>query len=165
MATDMQANLEAADEKRKGDLRKGVRRMVDVVTSERMAVGRPMRKRLPLGTDSLRTIWAKCIGTLRLCEEWKELIASTYWDEEQVQITAITDLRLTLPNIALWEFCTSGMSPISMQVPNILSIRIQLLGAQSIPPFTLNLRQLCRVCLCYVFRFTLRTVKFRPSLN
>ena len=60
-----------------GDTQKAVQRMVDVVRSEGMAAGRPLPKRLPVGSESLKIIKEKCFETLRICNEWEELITST----------------------------------------------------------------------------------------
>jgi hypothetical protein len=82
LAAEVDALLKASDGKQKGDPRKGAGRMIDVVNSEGRAAGRPMPKRLPLGKDSLKTIREKCKETLRLCDEWEEIIVSTSRDED-----------------------------------------------------------------------------------
>ena len=63
--------------KQPGDMQKAVQRIVDVVRSEGMATGRPMPKRLPLGSESLEIIKEKCFETLRICNEWEHIITST----------------------------------------------------------------------------------------
>lgn len=65
----------------RGDARKAVERMVDVVRGEGMAEGKALPPRLPLGVDSLEKIREKCRETLRLCEEWEPLITSTDYVE------------------------------------------------------------------------------------
>ena len=60
-----------------GDTRKLVERIIDVVKSEGMAAGKPIRQRLPMGRDSMAVIKKKCEATLKLCEEWETLITST----------------------------------------------------------------------------------------
>lgn len=60
-----------------GDPKKAVERIVDVVRSEGMAAGRPIPDRLPLGSDCLDTIRAKCHETLKLCDDWEDIIKST----------------------------------------------------------------------------------------
>ena len=60
-----------------GDPVKAVERMIDVVKGEGMAEGKPMPPRLPLGSDGLKVVKDKCMETLKLCEEWEELIVST----------------------------------------------------------------------------------------
>ena len=60
-----------------GDPRKGVERIIDVVKGEGIAKGRKMPERLPLGRDALKGIREKCEETLRLCDEWEDLISST----------------------------------------------------------------------------------------
>lgn len=60
-----------------GDSAKGVARMIDVLTGTGMAEGKVMPPRLPLGTDSLQAIRAKCEATLKICDEWEAFIKST----------------------------------------------------------------------------------------
>ncbi|MCJ1432022.1 hypothetical protein MMC27_001378 [Xylographa pallens] len=60
-----------------GDPRKGVERIIDVVKGEGMAKGKKMPERLPLGRDALEGIREKCEETLRLCDQWEDLISST----------------------------------------------------------------------------------------
>lgn len=60
-----------------GDSVKGVARMIDVLTGTGMAAGKEFPPRLPLGTDSLRVIRAKCQATLKICDDWEEFIEST----------------------------------------------------------------------------------------
>jgi hypothetical protein len=51
--------------------------MIDVIKSEGFAAGRPLPKRLPLGSESLRIVKEKCFETLRICNDWEDLIIST----------------------------------------------------------------------------------------
>lgn len=60
-----------------GDPKAGVERMIDVIKGEGMAEGKPMPARLPLGTDALAIVRAKCRDTLKICDEWEEVIKST----------------------------------------------------------------------------------------
>lgn len=60
-----------------GDPRKLVERIIDVVKSEGMAAGKLVPQRLPIGRDSMAAIKKKCKATLKLCEEWENLIVST----------------------------------------------------------------------------------------
>ncbi|KAL8761723.1 MAG: hypothetical protein Q9184_002198, partial [Pyrenodesmia sp. 2 TL-2023] len=57
-----------------GDPKAGVERMIDVIKGEGMAEGKLMPARLPLGTDALAIVRAKCMDTLKICEEWEEVI-------------------------------------------------------------------------------------------
>jgi hypothetical protein len=61
----------------KGDPVKGVARMIDTLTISGMAEGKKLPPRLPLGSDSLQVVRAKCQATLKLCDEWEDLIVST----------------------------------------------------------------------------------------
>ncbi|KAL8920038.1 MAG: hypothetical protein Q9208_006493 [Pyrenodesmia sp. 3 TL-2023] len=60
-----------------GDPKAGVERMIDVIREEGMAEGKPMPARLPLGSDALKVIRAKCRDTLKICDEWEQVIKST----------------------------------------------------------------------------------------
>lgn len=61
----------------KGDPVKGVARMIETLTSSGMAEKKALPPRLPLGSDSLQVVRAKCQATLKLCDEWEDLIVST----------------------------------------------------------------------------------------
>ena len=73
----VQRAIEWRNGKQPGDVQKAAQRMIDVVKSEGMAAGRPMPKRLPLGSESSNIIKEKCFETLRICNEWDEVISST----------------------------------------------------------------------------------------
>ena len=73
----VQEAIQLGNGRQPGDIQKAVQRMVDVVRLEGMAVGRPLPKRLPVGSESLRVIKEKCFETLRICNEWEDLITST----------------------------------------------------------------------------------------
>ena len=60
----------------RGDAKKAVERIIDLVKSEGMASGRAMPVRLPLGSDALAAIRAKCKAMLEVCDEWETLISS-----------------------------------------------------------------------------------------
>jgi hypothetical protein len=73
----VQEAIEWRNGRQPGDTQKAAQRMIDVVKCEGMAAGRPMPKRLPLGSESLKIIKDKCFETLRICNEWEDLITST----------------------------------------------------------------------------------------
>jgi hypothetical protein len=73
----VQNAIESRNGKQSGDVQKAAQRMVDVVKSEGMAAGRNLPKRLPLGSESSRVIKEKCFETLRICNEWDDVISST----------------------------------------------------------------------------------------
>ena len=79
----MVAGVGAVDGNQRGDPVKCVERMIDVVKSEGMAVGRPMPKRLPLGADSMEIMRTKCLETLKMCDDWKDVICSTDLEPEK----------------------------------------------------------------------------------
>ena len=75
------ATIAANDGKQPGDVQKCVRRMVDFVRSKGMARGHTLPVRLPLGKDCLMVMKQKCWDTLKLCEEWEDVITSCEIDE------------------------------------------------------------------------------------
>lgn len=72
------ALMDEYDNKQPGDVKKGVRVMVDVLTGK---TGKDIPLRLPLGTDCYNAVKQKCEDTLALLEEWKDLITSTDHDD------------------------------------------------------------------------------------
>ena len=62
-----------------GDPQKAVERVIDVVKGEGMAEGKgtDLPIRLPLGKDALQVLKGKCEATLKVCEDWDDLITST----------------------------------------------------------------------------------------
>lgn len=77
MVARVRRGLSDSDGKQRGDPRKGARVMVDVINGESVAMGKMMPGRLPLGRECLETVRRKCVETLRLCDEWEEVIGST----------------------------------------------------------------------------------------
>lgn len=62
----------------RGDVKKAVERMVDVLRLEGVAQGRTaMPPRLPIGKDAFEAVREKCEETLRICEEWEGIIGDT----------------------------------------------------------------------------------------
>ena len=77
MHSALQAGVAAADGNQPGDPAKAAERIVDVVRKEGMAAGKEMPFRLPLGRDSMEKVRNKCVKTLKIIEEWEDLITST----------------------------------------------------------------------------------------
>ncbi|KAF7913889.1 uncharacterized protein EAF01_000295 [Botrytis porri] len=63
-----------------GDPKKSAERIVDIVRREGLAIGKETPLRLPLGPDCLQQIKNKCLSTLKILEDWEELITSTKLD-------------------------------------------------------------------------------------
>lgn len=65
----------------RGDAKKAVKRMVDVLRLEGVAEGRTaMPPRLLIGKDAFDAVREKCEETLRICEEWEGVIGDTDWE-------------------------------------------------------------------------------------
>jgi NAD(P)-dependent dehydrogenase (short-subunit alcohol dehydrogenase family) len=67
--------LARIDNTQPGDVAKGAERIVDVLTKSGSAEGRDdIPLRLPLGTDAYTIIKGKCESTIKLLDDWKEVI-------------------------------------------------------------------------------------------
>jgi hypothetical protein len=62
--------------------------MMDIAHGTGVAKGRNVPSTLPLGTDTYAGIKNVCEGTLMKLEEWKDVICSTDFSEEQLCTTA-----------------------------------------------------------------------------
>ena len=71
--------MDAYDNKQPGDIKKGVRVMLDVLTG---ASGKEIPMRLVLGSDAYSMIREKCESTIKGLDEWKDLSVSTDLDEK-----------------------------------------------------------------------------------
>ncbi|GFF56550.1 uncharacterized oxidoreductase YusZ [Aspergillus udagawae] len=74
---DLRKMLATEDRAQPGDVQKGVSIILDLVRAEGVAAGKKIPFRLPLGADCYETIKEKCEETLRLLDEWKDVINST----------------------------------------------------------------------------------------
>jgi NAD(P)-dependent dehydrogenase (short-subunit alcohol dehydrogenase family) len=66
--------LDAYNNNQPGDIKKGAKAMIDVLTGEDIPL------RLVLGSDALEIINGKCNSTIKLLAEWKEVSMSTNHD-------------------------------------------------------------------------------------
>ena len=73
------AMMEMYNNKQPGDINKGAKLMVDVLTE---ATGKPVPMRLYLGRDAYDNIGNKCREVLEVLEEWKDLATHTDLDEK-----------------------------------------------------------------------------------
>jgi NAD(P)-dependent dehydrogenase (short-subunit alcohol dehydrogenase family) len=64
--------------KQRGDIKKGMKVLVDVLTEK---TGKPVPLRLLLGPDALQEARGKCEETLGLIEEWKDIVSNTDVEE------------------------------------------------------------------------------------
>ncbi|KAF3074466.1 putative oxidoreductase YusZ [Trichoderma lentiforme] len=69
--------LQEKNHAQSGDPKKGVAVVVDLVRQEGTAKGKTIPVRMPLGPDAYALIKDKCDKTIRLLEEWKDVISST----------------------------------------------------------------------------------------
>ncbi|KAI1458761.1 NAD(P)-binding protein [Annulohypoxylon moriforme] len=73
--------LAQGDRTQPGDTQKAVKIIVDLVRKEGCASGREVPFRFPLGTDCYDTLKEKCEETLRLLQDWNQVINSTDHDD------------------------------------------------------------------------------------
>lgn len=73
--------LDAVNDKQPGDVVKGAKVVVDVLTRTGMAEGREVPIRLPLGTDGVQHISDKLKRTERLLKEWRDVAVTTDHDD------------------------------------------------------------------------------------
>ena len=69
--------LAVTDGNQPGDVEKGGKVLVDVLTRSGAAEGRELPARIVLGSDSEQFIRNKCVTTIKLLDEWKEVAGST----------------------------------------------------------------------------------------
>lgn len=74
--------LEVTDGKQLGDVKKGCKVVVDVLTGTGVGEGRELPVRIGLGSDCDAFIRDKCERTLRWLDEWKEVTVSTDHNNE-----------------------------------------------------------------------------------
>lgn len=75
--------LDQVNNRQPGDIIKGSRVIIDVLTQSWSATGRGIPIRLPLGPDAIEMIGNKCRETLKLLDEWKDIISMTNHDDVQ----------------------------------------------------------------------------------
>lgn len=69
--------LAGEDQAQPGDPTKLVEIVLDLVRDEGIAAGRHVPFRLPLGTDCFDDVKEKCAETIKMLEEWQDVIRST----------------------------------------------------------------------------------------
>ncbi|OAK97287.1 NAD(P)-binding protein [Phaeosphaeriaceae sp. SRC1lsM3a] len=69
--------LEKTDNNQPGDVKKGSKVIVDILTMQGQAEGREVPLRIPLGNDAKEVIGGKCRETLGLLEEWDSIVTTT----------------------------------------------------------------------------------------
>ena len=76
---------QAHDGNERGDVRKGVELMVDVIRGEGCASGgRKIPLRLPIGDDAVKIIESTCRNTMKVIDAWRgDVVATTDRDEFQ----------------------------------------------------------------------------------
>ncbi|RFU28749.1 hypothetical protein B7463_g7592, partial [Scytalidium lignicola] len=70
-------SLKRSDQAQRGDIKKGVKIILDLVRQEGCAANREIPLRFPLGPDTYNVMKTKCEETLKLLEEWEPVIKST----------------------------------------------------------------------------------------
>jgi hypothetical protein len=65
------------DGNERGDVKKGVELMVDVIRGEGCASGRKIPPRLPIGSDAVKVIEGGCRNVLNIIDVWRSDIFGT----------------------------------------------------------------------------------------
>ncbi|KAL1998476.1 hypothetical protein VTN02DRAFT_6098 [Thermoascus thermophilus] len=73
--------MEDVNQKQAGDVAKGCRVIIDVLTQSGSAEGREIPVRLALGADAYGWIKGKCEETIKLLDEWKDVTTPTNHDD------------------------------------------------------------------------------------
>ncbi|KAI0506966.1 hypothetical protein F5B22DRAFT_638931 [Xylaria bambusicola] len=73
--------IAAVNNRQLGDVDKGAKVIVDVLTGTGVAAGKAFPIRLPLGSDCVRDIRAKMASTEALIQEWEDVLLSTDHDD------------------------------------------------------------------------------------
>ena len=61
----------------RGDVKKGVELMVDVIRGEGLASGRKIPLRLPIGEDAVRVVEGTCKNALKVIDVWRDDVVGT----------------------------------------------------------------------------------------
>lgn len=69
--------LRKGDQNQQGDPEKAVQITIDLVRKEGCAAGKIIPLRFPLGSDCTKVIKEKCEETLKLLEDWEDVMTST----------------------------------------------------------------------------------------
>ncbi|KND90985.1 putative oxidoreductase YusZ [Tolypocladium ophioglossoides CBS 100239] len=72
--------LKVTDGNQPGDVKKGCNVIVDVLTGTGVGAGKDVPMRVVLGGDCEKVIRGKCVSTIQLLDEWKEVLRSTDHD-------------------------------------------------------------------------------------
>lgn len=60
-----------------GDVKKGVKVMIDVLTQDGLAKDKKIPERVPIGPDAVQIVRDSCKSMLQACDEWGDVITST----------------------------------------------------------------------------------------
>ncbi|KAH6649425.1 hypothetical protein F5144DRAFT_634862 [Chaetomium tenue] len=83
----------------RGDAKKGVELMVDVIRGEGRASGKQIPPRLPIGDDAVRVVEGTCRNMLKIIEEWRgDVVGTTDRDEFKGEVPGIEAI-LTVPDV------------------------------------------------------------------
>lgn len=85
----------------RGDVKKGVELMVDVIRGEGcVAGGRKIPARLPIGEDALRVVESTCRNMLKVVDAWREDVVGTT-DREEFNGETGFEAIVTVPDVQL----------------------------------------------------------------
>lgn len=83
----------------RGDVKKGVELMVDVIRGEGRASGKKIPPRLPIGDDAVRVVEGTCRNMLKIIDEWRgDVAGTTDRDEFKGEVPGIEAI-VTVPDV------------------------------------------------------------------
>ncbi|KAH6842405.1 hypothetical protein B0I37DRAFT_356483 [Chaetomium sp. MPI-CAGE-AT-0009] len=98
--TALVALSQALDGNERGDVKKGVELMVDVIRGEGRASGKKLPPRLPIGEDAVRVVESTCHNMLKVIDAWRsDLVGTT--DREEFKGETGFETVVTVPDVQL----------------------------------------------------------------
>ncbi|KAK3301878.1 uncharacterized protein B0T15DRAFT_544913 [Chaetomium strumarium] len=91
---------EVMDGNERGDVKKGVELMVDVIRGEGCASGRKLPPRLPIGYDAVKVIEGACSNILKVIDVWRSDIVGTT-DRDEFKGGDLIESVSTVPEVEL----------------------------------------------------------------
>ncbi|KAK4234381.1 hypothetical protein C8A03DRAFT_47269 [Achaetomium macrosporum] len=91
---------QATDGDERGDVKKGVELMVDVIRGEGCASGRKIPPRLPIGYDAVKVIEGACRNILKVIDVWRSDIVGTT-DRDDFKGGELIESIVTVPEVEL----------------------------------------------------------------
>lgn len=96
----MGAAAQAIIGKERGDVKKGVELMVDIIRNEGCASGKAVPHRLPIGEDAVRVVEVTCRNALKVIDAWRDDIVKKT-DRDEFSSEKGYEAIVTAPDVSL----------------------------------------------------------------